>query len=180
MPLSELLRQLEALLFVADGPVNVSELARALKVGEEMVEQGLANLAHGLSGHGLTIARVGKRVQMVTVPETAPTVERFLGMERSAKLSSAALEALAMIAYRQPITRARLESIRGVNCDGVLRTLLAKELIAALGRLEQAGRPILYGTTFEFLQYFGIPSLEQLPLLPELEPDSGDGPASDG
>ena len=180
MPLCELLRQLEALLFVADGPANVSELARALEVDEEMIEAGIAGLVHGLVGHGLTIARVGKRVQMVTVPEVASAIERFLGMERSAKLSAAALEALAMIAYRQPITRARLESIRGVNCDGVLRTLLAKELIAPLGRLEQAGRPILYGTTFEFLQYFGIPSLEQLPLLPELEPDSGDGAAGNG
>jgi segregation and condensation protein B len=108
---------------------------------------------------------------MITVPGAAPAIERFLGMDRSGRLSAAALETLAIIAYRQPITRARLESVRGVSSDGVLRTLQAKELVAPVGRLEQVGRPILYGTTFEFLQYFGIASLEELPHLPDT--DSG-------
>ncbi|MHA1572719.1 MAG: SMC-Scp complex subunit ScpB, partial [Alphaproteobacteria bacterium] len=118
---------------------------------------------------GLHVTRVGTRVQLVTMPDAAPVVERFLGISRSGKLSGAALETLAIIAYRQPITRAQIEAIRGVNSDGVIRTLQAKALVAPVGRLEQAGRPILLGTTFEFLQYFGIQSLDELPSLPELE-----------
>ena len=179
MPPFEIQRQLEALLFVADGPTSVDELARALEADMETVEEGIQSLSQSLAGHALAIARVGNRVQMVTTPETSSAIERFLGMGRSTKLSSAALETLAIVAYRQPVTRARLESIRGVNSDGVLRTLLAEELVAAIGRLEQAGRPILYGTTFEFLQYFGIPSLAQLPHLPAFETDAEDG-SSDG
>jgi segregation and condensation protein B len=106
---------------------------------------------------------------MVSSPEAAPAIERLLGLSHSAKLSSAALETLAIIAYRQPITRAQVEAIRGVNSDSVIRTLLARSLVVPVGQLEQAGRPELLGTTFEFLQYFGIRSLEELPSLPELE-----------
>ena len=94
-------------------------------------------------------------------------------MEQRGKLSAAALESLAIIAYRQPITRAAIEGVRGVNSEGVLRTLLARSLVAPVGRLEQAGRPILYGTTFEFLQYFGIGSLAELPPLPDGDDDLG-------
>jgi segregation and condensation protein B len=104
---------------------------------------------------------------LATVPEAGPHIERFLGLDLTSRLSQAALESLALIAYRQPITRAQVEAIRGVNCDGVLRTLLARGLVEPVGRLEQAGRPYLYGTTFQFLQYFGLDGLEQLPSLPE-------------
>lgn len=160
---------LEALLFVADGPVEVDELARAMECERDAVLQAVQQLASRFHDTGLRITHEGTRVQMVTAPEMAPWVERFLGVDTSGKLSAAALETLAIIAYRQPITRAQIESVRGVNSDGVMRTLLAKNLIAQVGRLEQAGRPLLFGTTFEFLQYFGIKGLNELPTLPELE-----------
>ena len=104
---------------------------------------------------------------MVTAPEASEAVERYLGTDHAPKLSAAALEALAIVAYRQPVTRAQLEGVRGVNCDGVLRTLTARGLVVPVGRLEQAGRPVLYGTTFDFLEYLGIGSLEELPKLPD-------------
>lgn len=160
---------LEALLFVADGPVGVDELARAMECDRDAVLQAIQQVAQRFQQTGLRITHEGTRVQMVTAPELAPWVERFLGVDTSSKLSAAALETLAIIAYRQPITRAQIEAVRGVNSDGVLRTLLAKNLITQVGRLEQAGRPLLFGTTFEFLQYFGIRSLSELPTLPELE-----------
>ena len=122
-----------------------------------------------LAGGGLALQRQGDKVQMVTAPEIAPYVERLLGLDLSSRLSPAALEVLAIIAYRQPITRAEIEAIRGVNCDGVLRTLSSKGLVGEIGRLEQAGRPILYGTTFEFLQYFGLHGVQDLPPLPKPE-----------
>jgi segregation and condensation protein B len=116
----------------------------------------------------LRLQRTGHRVHMVTAPEAAEIVGSFLGLEHSGKPSPAALETLAIIAYRQPITRAEIEAIRGVNSDSVLRTLINRGLIEEQGRLEQAGRPIIYATTFDFLQHFGLSSLEQLPRLPEM------------
>jgi segregation and condensation protein B len=106
---------------------------------------------------------------MVTAPEAAPHIERFLDLELSSKLSAPALETLAIVAYQQPVTRAEMEAVRGVNCDSVLRTLLSKGLIEEVGRLPQAGRPIVYGTTFEFLQHFGLQDLAELPPLENLE-----------
>ena len=158
---------IESLLFVADAPVSVGQLATVLEVEPGEVEERLEELADDLQRRGLRLQRKGQRVQLVTVPEAAPYIERFLGLEISGRLSSAALETLAIIAYRQPVTRAAIEALRGVNCDGVLRTLVSKGLIEEVGRLPQAGRPILYGTTFEFLQYFGLGDLGQLPPLDE-------------
>ena len=109
--------------------------------------------------------RKGLQVQLITMPEATPHIQRFLGLEMTGRLTQPALETLAIIAYRQPVTRAAMESIRGVNCDGVLRTLVSRGLIEEVGRLDQVGRPILYGTTFEFLQYFGLKSLDELPSL---------------
>ncbi len=159
----------EALLFVADGPVELENLAAALDVTVEEVEQAIARLREREEQRGLRLQMVGRRVQMVTMPEAADAVEAFLGIGMGGKLSSAALETLAIIAYRQPITRARINAIRGVESDGVIRTLVAKGLVDKVGVLEQVGRPVLYGTTFEFLEYFGIDSLDALPTLPELE-----------
>jgi segregation and condensation protein B len=106
---------------------------------------------------------------MVTAPEATDFVRRFLGLELTSKLSPAALETLAIVAYRQPATRAQIEAVRGVNSDSVLRTLVNRGLVEEVGRLDQAGRPIIYGTTFEFLQQFGLSSVEQLPPLEEVE-----------
>ena len=155
-----------ALLFVAEGPVSVSQLARVLEAEPNEVESALGEVEAWLADGGLSLQRQDDRVQVVTAPDLAAYVERFLGLDLSNRLSAAALETLAIIAYRQPITRAEIEAIRGVNCDGVLRTLSTKGLVGEVGRLEQAGRPILYGTTFEFLQHFGLHQVQDLPPLP--------------
>lgn len=162
-----LLSLVESLLFVASEPVSIERLATALEVPLEEVEEALVILAQEYSGRGLRLQRRGRRVQMVTAPEAADPVRRFLGLELSGKLSPAAMESLAIIAYRQPITRAQVEAIRGVNSDSTIRTLVNRGLIEELGRLDQPGRPISYGTTFDFLQQFGLTSIEQLPPLPE-------------
>ncbi|MGI6367674.1 MAG: SMC-Scp complex subunit ScpB [Anaerolineae bacterium] len=165
----DLARLVEALLFVADEPVNVSDLAETLEVGADQIQQALDWLVAQGRDRGVAVTRVGMRVQMVTAAEAAPAVARFLGMDRTTRLSAAAMETVAVIAYRQPVTRAQVEAIRGVNSDGVIRTLRARNLIETVGQLEQAGRPELLGTTFEFLRYFGLESLDMLPRFPELE-----------
>jgi segregation and condensation protein B len=168
---AELPRLIESLLFVASSPTEVSHLARVFRLDEPAIEAALATLAAScVSEHrGLSLQRRGNHVLLTTVPEAGPHIERFLGLDLTTKLSQAALESLALIAYRQPTTRTQIEAIRGVNCDGVLRTLLARGLVEPVGRLEQAGRPFLYGTTFQFLQYFGLDDLNQLPSLPEAD-----------
>ena len=162
-------RFIEALLFVAEGPVSLQDLASALQVNSDAVKEAVKRLATSSKERGIRVVRQDSHVQMVTTPDTSSVIERFLGVDRSRSLSSAALETLSIIAYRQPVTRAEIEAIRGVDSSGVLRTLDGRSLIESVGRLEQAGRPILYGTTFEFLQYFGIDSLEELPNLEEID-----------
>lgn len=161
--------RLESLLFVAPSPTPVARLSQVLGVPAETIEAALGELGAGyVAGQrGLRLLRKGDRVHLTTAPEAAVHIERFLGLDLSTRLSTAALETLAVIAYRQPLTRGDIEAIRGVSCDGVLRTLIARELVEAVGRLEQAGRPFLYGTTTQFLQYFGIESLDRLPALPD-------------
>jgi segregation and condensation protein B len=161
-------RYIEALLFVSEGPVGLENLARALKVERDEVEQSVERLLRSSADRGTQIVYAGERVQMVTAADAAPYVEQFLGLNLSSKLSAAALETLAIVAYLQPITRAEIDAIRGVNSDGVIRSLIAKSLVAPVGRLEQVGRPVVLGTTIEFLQYFGVQSLDDLPELPEL------------
>jgi segregation and condensation protein B len=158
---------IESLLFVAEGPVTVRALAGALEVAEEQVEQALEELRADYSRRGIRVQRARGQVQLVTAPELAPVIERFLGVSGSSHLSAAALETLAIIAYRQPVTRPAIEAIRGVNCDGVIHSLLVRGLIQETGRLETAGRPILYATTFDFLQQFGLQGREDLPPLEE-------------
>jgi len=155
----------EGLLFVADTPVSVSHLAEVLERGERDVEAALQSLAETTKGRGVRLQRKDNRVQLVSAPEAAPVIERFLGLSLAGKLSAAALETLAIIAYQQPNTRPQIEAIRGVSSDGVLRTLISKGLIEEVGRLETVGHPVLFGTTFEFLQYFGLSSLSELPPL---------------
>jgi segregation and condensation protein B len=158
----------ESLLFVSSEPVPVGQIAEALGKPLDEIEQALAQLKEGSNDRGLRLQRKGDRVQLTTRPECAPYIEKFLGLDLSSRLSKPALEALAIVAYQQPVTRAQIEQVRGVNCDAVLSTLLTKGLIEELGRLETAGRPIQYGTTFSFLQHFALRGLEDLPpLLPE-------------
>jgi segregation and condensation protein B len=165
----ELQALVESLLFVADRPVTAGQLANALEADEAAVEAALSALEalYVEESRGLRLQRHGKRVQLVTDPEATPHVQRFLGLALSGPLSQAALEALSIVAYRQPVTRAQVEAVRGVNSDSVLRTLVGRGLIESVGRLEQVGRPILYGTTFEFLQHFGLQNLDELPALDE-------------
>jgi segregation and condensation protein B len=158
---------LETLLFVADGPVEVGRVQRALEVDRAATEAAIARLAESYQSRGVRLQRRGETLQLVSAPEAAEYVERFLGLSESGRLSAAALETLAIVAYRQPATRAQIEAVRGVSADYAIRTLLARSLIQEVGRLETVGRPVLFGTTFEFLQYFGLESLERLPALPE-------------
>jgi segregation and condensation protein B len=156
---------LESLLFVADEAVPVDRLATILEIDLPEVEGALVELQQEYQARGLRIQQKRQRVQIVTAPEASPYIQRFLGLELTGRLSPAALETLAIVAYRQPVTRAQIEDIRGVNSDSVLRTLVNRGLIEEVGRLEQAGRPIIYGTTFEFLQQFGLSRLDDLPPL---------------
>ena len=160
----ELNRILEALLLVAPGPVTTIQLGQALGLTPKMVEEALKRLEKDyIENRGFRLQWHLGRVQLTTAPEYGEILESFLGLEATAKLSRAALEALAIVAYRQPVTRPEIDSIRGVNSDGVMRSLLTKGLIEEVGRAEGPGRPILYGTTADFLQHFGLLSLEELP-----------------
>ena len=162
----------ESLLFVAEGPVAVAALVRALEVDVAQVEEALEQLKRDYAERGIRLQRARDKVQLVTAPDAAPAIERFLGISTSGHLSAAALETLAIIAYRQPITRPTIEAVRGVNCDGVIHSLLARGLIEEVGRLETAGRPILYAKTFEFLQNFGLRGVDDLPPLEEATDDA--------
>jgi len=162
--------QVESVLFVADAPVSIGRLVEVLDSSAGYVEDALAELEAAYASRGLRLQRSGSNVQLVTAPEASLAIERFLGLEARVRLSTAALETLAIIAYRQPITRPEIEVIRGVGSDSVLRTLLSAGLIEDIGRAQTVGRPILYGTTFEFLQHFGLRSLDELPSPEEVLP----------
>lgn len=155
----------ESLLFIAGEPVTIAQLARVLELAPDAVEAALEQLEAACRARGVRVQRAGESVRLVSAPESAAVVERFLGVQAPPRLSAAALEVLAIIAYRQPLTRAQVEAIRGVDSSGVIRALLARDLIAETGRLESVGRPILYATTAEFLRQFGLGSLAELPPL---------------
>ena len=161
--------QVEALLFVAVEPVTPGNIATALETTATQVERALKELDESLLTRGLRLQRHNGRVQLTTAPETSEAIERFLGLEFVSHLSRAALEALSIIAYQQPVTRPQVDAVRGVNSDGVMRSLLNKGLIQEGGRAEGPGRPILYSTTPEFLQHFGLSSLTELPPLERKE-----------
>ncbi len=155
----------ESLLFVAEGPVPVARLAEALEVSPREVEAALGQLTEAYLHRGLSVQRSRDKVQLTTTPAAADKVQRFLGLAAATPLSRAALETLAIIAYQQPVTRPQIEAIRGVNSDSVIKNLLSKGIIDEVGRTDGPGRPVLYSTTPEFLQYFGIASLADLPPL---------------
>ena len=165
--------QLEALLFVAAEPVTNAQLSAALDVAPSVIERGLNELDASLVSRGLRLQRHAGRVQLTTAPQLAELVERFLGLEATTHLSRAALETLAIIAYQQPVTRPHIDSIRGVNSDSMLKSLLNKGLILESGRADGPGRPILYSTTPEFLQHFGLNSILEMPALAKAE-ENGD------
>jgi segregation and condensation protein B len=164
--------QLEALLFVSGEPVTIAQLAEALDVAPSVIERGLNELDASLADRGLRLQRHAGRVQLTTAPQLTEFVERFLGLEATTHLSRAALETLAIIAYQQPVTRPQIDAIRGVNSDSMLKSLLHKNLILESGRADGPGRPILYSTTPEFLQHFGLSSILEMP---PLAPQEGNG-----
>ena len=155
--------KLEALLFASPGPATIDQLATALDVGPAEVRTALSNLELQYAERGLRIQYHQGAAQMTSAPEYASEIERLLELDNQGHLSRAALEVLAIVTYRQPITRPDIDSIRGVNSDSSLKTLLRYGLIEETGRTSGPGRPILYGTSGEFLQHFGLSSLEQLP-----------------
>ncbi len=156
---------LESVLFVASGPVSMHRLSKALETTPAVVKNLLNSLENEYATRGLRLQWSGNDVQLTTAPESSDVIERFLGLELTTRLSQAALEVLAIVAYMQPITRPQIDQIRGVNSDGSLRTLLSKGLIEEIGRMETPGRPILYGSTPEFLQHFGLTTVAELPEL---------------
>jgi segregation and condensation protein B len=160
---------LESVLFSASGPVSTGRLAKVLDTTPAVVERLLQELADEYDNQGLRLQWSDNSVQMTTAPENSPVVERFLGLDLTARLSQAAVEVLSIVGYLQPVTRPHIDQLRGVNSDSSLRTLLSLGLIEEIGRMETPGRPILYGTTPDFLQYFGLNSLAELPPLAEDE-----------
>ncbi len=160
----ELASLIEAMLLVAPEPPSVTELAAGAELEEREIERGLAHMSRD-PHRGVTIQRHGDRVSLGTAPHLATSIRRFLGLDREARISSAAMETLAIIAYRQPVTRSEIEAVRGVDCSGVIATLHARSLIEPVSRRPTVGNPIQYGTTAEFLRHFGLASLAELPSL---------------
>jgi segregation and condensation protein B len=161
---------IEALLFISGEPVTLAELKNSSEIPEAELKVLLDEMIAEYNGRngGVLIAEIANGYQMVTNPHYAQWIRKFKSSASAAKLSMPALETLAIIAYKQPIIKAELEQIRGVNSDGVIKTLLDRRLIKIMGRKEMPGKPLLYGTTREFLQYFGLKDLTELPTLSEL------------
>ena len=155
----------EAILFVSPEPISASQISNLLEITPREVKNALEELESHYQGRGIRLQYHKKKIQITSAPEAANVLESMLELETTSTLSQAALETLSIVAYQQPITRPQIDSIRGVNSDGVLRTLLNKGLIDDVGRAEGPGRPILYSTTTEFLKHFGLSSYEELPPL---------------
>ena len=166
---NEIPQILEAILFVAGEPVAVADLAQALEVSEMEIMHAVEELQRECERRGVTIHRYGDHLRMETRPEYAPYVERLLQPVQRQTLSQTAMETLAVIAYRQPVTKGEVEQVRGVKCDYSVQSLLHKGLIREAGRKEALGRPILYATTDRFLEHFGISDIRELPPLPSAQ-----------
>jgi len=167
--------RIEAILFVAGEAVSIKELARALQTEEKTVRAELNAIRdeYDYNQRGFLLKRFGDKVQLATRPLYSQDVLRLLQPVQQQSLSQAAMETLAVVAYKQPVTRAEVEQVRGVKCDYSLQSLMNKGLIREMGRKDTIGRPILFGTTDEFLSHFGLEGLEYLPPLPE-NPEAGE------
>ncbi len=177
MELHNLKAAIEALLYVSDTPLSLKKIRDTLDdsgADAEEIKTALLSIQEdfGSDGRGVRIAELAGGYQIITRPEYAPYIKRLQKI-KPPRLSSPALETLAIIAYRQPIIRAEIEAIRGVSADGVLKTLLERRLVRIAGRQDVPGKPIMYATTAEFLQYFGLKDLSSLPSLRELERELG-------
>jgi segregation and condensation protein B len=161
---TELPALIEALLLVASGPVALADLAEVAGARLHDIDEAVEQLTE-IEDRGWVVQRHRDQVQLATAPRFAVHIRRFLGLEREARLSSAALETVAIIAYQQPVTRSTIEAVRGVDSTGVIATLLSRGLIEAGGRAETPGQPYQYVTTSAFLQHFGLSALDELPPL---------------
>jgi segregation and condensation protein B len=179
VPSSEVRQALEAILFVSDEPLPASVLGQAVEVGRREVEAILRSMAaeYEGGGSGIVLREVAGGWRMMTHPQAAPYVRQFVLSNRHARLTKASLETLAIVAYKQPVTRNQVSSIRGVDSNGVLRALAERGLVEEVGRDDGPGRAVLYGTTTEFLERLGLPSLADLPPVAPLLDDAGSEPA---
>ena len=162
---------IEAILFANGSSVETKRIAQALEITESQAQEHISALIddYNRANRGITIIKLDYAYQMVSCKEYAPQIRTVMDLRRNTPLSQAALEVLAVVAYNQPVTKAFVEQVRGVDCSGVIGSLTAKGLVEEKGRLELPGRPLLYGTTENFLRCFNINSLEELPPLPETE-----------
>lgn len=186
MTLAQLGQAMEAILFAGGEPVPIQRIAQALEQESAVVEHLAQRLQerYESSGSGLELLRLEDSYQLATRPELQTYVKAALEVKRGQAVSPAALEVLAVVAYNQPVTKSFVEQVRGVDCSGVLSTLVERELVEEAGRLELPGRPIAYRTTASFLRCFGLSSLEDLPSLPqdllaqpeEMDPEKGEDP----
>ena len=168
--------RIEAILFVSGEAVAIRDLAKALRTGEKELKAALKEIGseYDYEQRGFMLKRFGEKVQLATRPLYSEDVLRMLQPVQQQSLSQAAMETLAVVAYKQPVTRGEVEQIRGVKCDYSLQSLMIKGLIQEVGRKDTIGRPILYGTTDTFLSHFGIEGLEDLPPLPEPVSEAAD------
>ncbi len=168
---NEIAHIIEAILFVAGEPVLIEDIQNAIEITDIEIASALENLTsdYDYNRRGLTLKRFGNYIQLATRSEYAPFVEKMLQPVQRQSLSQAAMETLALVAYRQPVTKGEIEAVRGVKADYSIQSLVKKELIQEVGRKETLGRPILYGTTDQFLNHFGMENLTALPPLPERE-----------
>lgn len=181
---AELRMALEAILLVVEEPVPANTLAQVLEVAEEEISDALRQLRREYldDGHGFVLREVGGGWRLYTAPQAAGYVERWVTRDRSGGLSRAALETLAIVAYKQPVTRGTISEIRGVDADGAVRTLLSRGLVEAIGRDDTPGQPVLYATTTTFLEQLGLGSVADLPALSVFAPPGPppDEPPLDG
>ncbi len=176
MKASKLQSAVEAVLFASGEPADLQKIASVFEIEPELAEQILYNLAADLDerNSGICLLKLGDKYQLSTRSEYAEIIRDFLELRKNTPLSQAAFEVLAVVAYNQPVTKSFVEQVRGVDCSGVITTLCQKKLIEEKGRLDLPGRPLLYGTTPEFLRAFCISSLDELPPLPVNEDASAD------
>lgn len=175
MAVENITAAIEAILFSSGASVETQRIAQALEITEKQAEEYISALTddYSASNRGITIIKLDSAYQMVSCKEYAPQIRTVMDLRRNTPLSQAALEVLAVVAYNQPVTKAFVEQVRGVDCSGVIGSLTAKGLVEEKGRLELPGRPLLYGTTENFLRCFNIESLEMLPPLPEKDEENG-------
>lgn len=167
MTINELQAAIEAILFASGEPVSVDKLVQTLSINKATVKSLMEVLTDKFDSEnsGIYIAKLDEKYQMCSKPQYGEYVRAIMDIRRNVPLSQAAMEVLAIVAYNQPVTKAFIEQIRGVDCSGVISSLVSKDLISEKGRLELPGRPLLYGTTSNFLRCFGISSVDELPAL---------------